>query len=135
MLRITATQLVIFALLSLPFSHTRFAQSLVPIQEAKTETQPAGVPDLKSIIARNEQTYRERSATVDVKAMEKIARQTPKGNGLTGKQKAYIVLGVVGLAALVFVLVKYGKNCKTYSPAGCSSLDDNCTCTDYHQNL
>ena len=140
MLKITATLLVIFALFSFPFSHPVFAQTQVPAQE-EVKVDAGGASgsaiDFKKVLAENDRQYRERVEKGDVKAMEKLGRQTPKGNGLTGRQKTYIFLGIIGFAALVFVLVKYGKDCAVYEPAGCtpSSDDNNCTCKQYKQNL
>ena len=139
MLKRSMTLWVIFALLTVPFSHPVFAQAQVPAQdEVKVETGGSIEPtvDFRKVVAENDRQYRERMEKGDVKAMEKISRQTTK-KGLTSRQKTYIALGIVGLAALIFVLVKYGKDCKVYEPAGCtpSGDDNNCTCKEYAQNL
>lgn len=140
MFRFTATLLVILAILSLPLSQPTFAQSQVPVRDIGVVEQLPDVIvlDMKKAIAENNKKYAELSGKTDAKTMEKLDRQRAqvKGNGLTGKQKFYIVLGIAAVAALVFVLVKYGKDCKTSEPAGCTpGVDEFCTCTEYEQNL
>ncbi|MFT3743795.1 MAG: hypothetical protein QM785_05815 [Pyrinomonadaceae bacterium] len=140
MFRTTATLLVIFAILSLPLAQPTFAQSQVPAREiGVTEKLPEViVPDMKRVIAEHNKKYAELSGKTDAKTMEKLDRQRAQtqGNGLTGKQKLAIVLGVVAIAAIVFFVVKYGKNCLRSEPAGCTpTVDEPCTCLEYEQNL
>lgn len=137
MLKSATTQFVIFAVLCLSLSQPVLTQTSEPAASEKPAARSTSKkPDLKKVVAQNERQYRERSESVDVKALEKIERQQPKGHGLTGRQKAYIALAIIGVAALVFVLVKYGKECLKTDPAGCDPYSDTgCTCTQYKQNL
>lgn len=140
MFRTAATLLVILAILSLPLSQPTFAQSKVPVKEVgMAEKLPdVIVPDMKRVIAEHNKKYAELSGKTDAKTMEKLDRQRAqtKGNGLTGKQKLAIFLGIVAVAAIIFVVVKYGKECLRSEPAGCTpTVDDPCVCTEYEQNL
>lgn len=140
MFRNAATLFVILAILSLSLSQPVSAQSQIPAREigVTEKLSEPGLPDMKRVIAEHNKKYAELSGKTDAKTMEKLDRQRAqtKGNGLTGKQKFYIFLGVAAVAAFVFVLVKYGKDCKTSEPAGCTpGVDEFCTCTEYEQNL
>ena len=137
MLKIGTTLLVLIALLSISFSQPVMGQSVVASREPDvvSDQNAPSRPDLRKAIALNEQKYRDMRAS-DVKALEKISRQTPTKTGWSRRKKTYAALIVFGVAAIVFVAIKYGKTCKRSSPAGCTTgSDENCTCEEYEQNL
>ena len=138
MFKSAVTCLVIYSLFAISFATPSGAQNQVPVRNAKItgSDKTNERPDLKKAIAENEQRYNARSNSVDVKALEKIDRQQPQKKGWTGKQKLILVAVIVGIAAIVFVAVKYGKDCIRSEPAGCNPVtDDNCRCLEYGQNL
>ena len=136
MLKAALAQVVIFSLMTLTFSQPHVAQSKAPVQEAKTAVPlPANTAiNIKKVVAENERRYKDRTASVDVKELEKIERKAPKGPGMSKKDKTFLAVFIVGLAVLVVLLVKYGKNCEVSDPPGCNPVtDENCTCTQYEQ--
>ena len=135
MLRTTLTLVVIFALITLPFSQPQLAQPKAPAEDTKPVPLPANAAaDLKKLVAENERRYKDRAASVDVKELEKIQRQQAKPTGMSKKDKTMLAVFIVGIAVLVVLLVKYGKNCKVSDPPGCNPVtDENCTCREYEQ--
>ncbi|HEV7700450.1 MAG TPA: hypothetical protein VGO43_09505 [Pyrinomonadaceae bacterium] len=133
MSRILPILLIVYSLLTATLTPP------VMTQQVKVENAPAdGVValDLKKSIVENNNAFLERSSKVDVKALDKIDRQTPKKKGWISRHKLAFVAIVVGFAALIFVAVKYGKDCIKSEPEGCTpNVDENCTCTQYAQNL
>lgn len=115
------------------------AQTQVPVQNinaAESDKTDERRLYLKKILADNQRRYNESSANIDVKALEKIDRQQRQKKGWSGKQKLALVAIIVGIAAIVFVVAKYGKDCIRSEPAGCNpTTDDNCRCLEYGQNL
>ena len=108
------------------------AQTNAPSSVQRTAGSDSG---LKASIADAQRLADQRSASVDVKALDKLDRQTPKKHGLTTKQKTWIVIGAIAFAALIFVVIKYGKDCIKSDPAGCTpGVDEPCTCLEYAKN-
>jgi len=134
----SVTCLAIFLLFLTSFSTPASAQVQHPAQNANASNANTTKvrPNLKSLIAENERRYNANSGNVTVKELEKIDReQQQQKKGWTGKQKLALVAVIVGIAALVFVLVKYGKDCIRSEPSGCNPVtDDNCRCLEYEQN-
>ncbi|CAN5326444.1 hypothetical protein BH10ACI2_BH10ACI2_24610 [soil metagenome] len=135
MLKFTTTLLVTIAILSFPLSQPLFSQAKAEDNvKIEASQSPEPKPDLKKVISENEESYRQRTASVDVKELEKLNRQTPKAGGWTTKEKVWLALGIVGVAALVFVLIKYYKKCLRSDPPNCTvGVDEICTCLEYEQ--
>jgi len=87
--------------------------------------------DLKQVFSRETEKLKKDSTVIDAKIMDKTRRQVPK-QGWTKTEKTVMVLFVVGLAALLFVAIKYGKNCIRYEN-NCSPSDEGCLCEEYEQ--
>lgn len=85
--------------------------------------------DLKQVFSKETEKLKNESTVVDAKMMDKTRRQVPK-QGWTKTEKTIMVVFVVGLAALLFVVIKYGKNCIRYEN-NCSPADEGCYCAEY----
>lgn len=133
MFRRMASLLVIYSILTISFSQPVLAQVQVPVNGTGPTTgrSPDSAPDFRNIIGQNERAYRNGTPVLDAKTLGKM-NQTPPKPGLTKKEKTWIVLGIIGLAALLFVAIKYAKNCLKTDPANCVlGGEDPCTCTEY----
>jgi len=108
--------------------------SIVPLHAQRLtdlpKTQISAQPDLKKVFSKETQKLKSQSATIDKKQMEKFGRQTTKSNW-TKNQTLFLVLFAVGVAALVFLVVKYGKDCLRYRNDCSPSFDENCYCEEY----
>lgn len=135
MYRSIVSLLLIGSLLILPASRSVLAQaSMTPEEVGVTGNQSPPAVDMRKAIAENDLKHRERAGKTDAKTMERLDRQQAQRQGLTGKQKFFIVLGVAAFAALIVLLIKYGKDCKTSDPPNCTvGVDEFCTCTEYEQ--
>ncbi|HEY8559162.1 MAG TPA: hypothetical protein VIL74_02080 [Pyrinomonadaceae bacterium] len=102
------------------------AQSLPDVPRPR-----AAQTDLRNVVSRETQKIRSESLAVDAKKMEKLRRQVPRGNW-TKAEKTLVILTIVGIAALVFLLIKYGKDCVRYEN-DCSPADENCYCAEYER--
>ncbi len=128
----TLTYLLIYSIVFVTLTATVTAQ--VAVQSPPTPAKTAqGRPDLKTAIALDTKRHDDRSAEPDVRSIERDATKLPnKPTFWTKKNTALVVLAAVGLAALVFVLIKYGKDCLKTDPANCAlGTDEICTCTEY----
>ena len=135
MFKFTTTFFVIYSILSLSLSTPVQAQSLLPVAGTARVTNTGDPkPDLWKAVVENERQYNARAAVPNIRELERLNRQFPKKKGLTGKQKTWIVFGAIGFAALIFVLIKYGKDCIRSEPAGCTpTVDEPCTCLEYEK--
>lgn len=97
-------------------------------QQAKPET-------LKETLAKEtRKTGSDTSSFDPAKAdaiYQKQAQQQPKKWSKT--KKVLVISAIaVGVAALLFVLIKYGKDCARTEPANCDWVNDEfCTCVEY----
>lgn len=103
------------------------AQSLPDLPKA----QIAAKTDLKKVFSKETDKLKSQSASIDKKQMEKLLRQQPAKKGLTKNQTIFLVLFAVGVAALIFLVVKYGKDCLRYENDCSPSFDENCYCEEY----
>lgn len=132
MLRKFTAEFTIFSLLFViilsPVSAQTRSQELTPPSEAKT-TAPQPDSDLKKIVSKDS------SPSFDpVKAdaiYQKQAQQQPKKWSKT-KKVLVITAIAVGVAALLFVAIKYAKECARTEPANCDYINDEfCRCVEY----
>jgi hypothetical protein len=83
------------------------------------------VPDLRKLVAQTDTA----ATKLDAKAIEKTARQQPRKEGMTAAQKWALALGIIGTAALVFVLVKNADSaCIVTGGTACVGVNERCTC-------
>jgi len=137
MLRSFTTILIISALLAISVSTPAVGQigSSVTAETHRLRRQTADKPDLKQVIAREEAKLKAESSRFDPVKAEKESRKQATRSNLTKKEKTFLVLFAVGIAAIVFFVIKYGKDCIRSSPPGCTpGVDDGCVCEEYSQN-
>lgn len=153
MLKIATTALVIFALLTVTTHGPALAQSQpktgdetvsstvkkekpgLPFNVAETPKEKKR-PDFKKIFDEETKQFKKKSAEFDpVKLdLERTRQQAPK-HGLTGKEKTFLIVFIVGIAVLVVLLAKYGKNCIETTPKNCNiGTDENCYCERYEED-
>jgi hypothetical protein len=108
---------------------TMQAQTVSDLPKAKENR-----TDLRQVISKETQKLKNQSSSIDNKEMEKIARQQSSRSNWTKKQTAFLVIFAVAVAALVVLLVKYGKDCLRYENNCDPAFDENCYCEEYEQN-
>ncbi len=92
-------------------------------------------PDLKKAFEEETKKFKAKSAEFDpVKLELEKSRQQAK-KGWSKRDTAFMVVFAVGIAVLVVLLVKYGKNCIETTPPNCNiGTDDNCYCERYEED-
>jgi hypothetical protein len=88
--------------------------------------------DLKQLFKKETENIKKQGSAIDPKKMEKAARQSMK-NGLTSKEKTFLILFIAGMAVLVFLVIKYYKKCIRYENDCDPAFNDNCYCEEYEQ--
>jgi Flp pilus assembly protein TadB len=127
MIRFTTTLLVIAAVLTLGVGRPVFAQQVA-------QTERSGSPDLKKAIAEETKKIEAEEGRFDPAKIDKAERNAQAKKGMSSKEKTALVLFAVGVAVLVVLLVKYGKDCIRSSPPGCTpGVDEFCTCEEYER--
>lgn len=122
--------------ISLFASHYSLAQSAA--KQAKelavsTDGQANGQnSDLKKTFEEKTQEYNARSGEFDLAKAEKQSRKQVKKNW-SKKDTAILVGVIVGIAAIVFFVVKYGKKCLRYQNNCDPSFEENCYCEEYEE--
>ena len=117
----------VFLIITVFITGTLYGQTLATVPKSE-ENQS----DLDQVIARENEKILKEASFLDSKKLEKSQRQVPKQNW-TAKEKTFLILGIIGTAALVFLLIKYGKECARYEN-NCSPSEDGCYCAEYKQN-
>jgi hypothetical protein len=114
-----------------------YAQSIpdVPaVKETRTATRAASQADLRQVFSKETQKLKSDSLSVDAKKMERLRLKQATRSGWTRKQTIAVVLFAVAVAAIVFFVIKYGKNCLRYENNCDPAFDENCYCEEYEQN-
>jgi hypothetical protein len=107
---------------------------LTPTLTGQTLSQPSEKPDIKAVLANEAQAYNAKAAEFDPAKADAIYNRQQSKKGWSTKDKVILAAAIVGIAALVYVLVKYGKDCLRSSPAGCTpGVDEFCTCEEYER--
>lgn len=101
---------------------------------ASSTTAESKMPDYRQIFAEETKKFNTKSAEFDPMKIEKEQMRQQKTKKWDKKQTALVVAVAVGIAALVFLVVKYGKNCIRTTPENCSlATDENCYCEEYER--
>ncbi len=135
MIRSSTIVIVIFALFIVtvnPAPVLAQARLVDPPKAVASQSSKAKQPDYKEVLARANEKYKTESVEFDpVKIEREKSRQAAK-KGMSTKEKTLWTVFAVGIAVLVVLLIKYGRDCKTSEPAGCTpGVDEFCTCTEY----
>lgn len=125
MLKLTSAFLFVVMIALVPL-YAQSAPDLPAIRAART--------DLRQAISKETQKIKSESLALDAKKMEKLGRQVPKKSSWSKKDTAFLILFAIGVAALVFLVVKYGKDCLRYENDCNPSFDENCYCEEYEQD-
>lgn len=94
--------------------------------------------DLKDVFAKQTDIIKTNEAIFDpVKTERERGNQQAQQKGWSKTKKVLVISAIaVGVAALLFVLIKYGKDCIRSEPAGCTpGVDENCTCLEYERRV
>ena len=95
-------------------------------------------PDLKLAVENKTKEFKAESATFDpVKTERENAQQQAQKKGMSKTTKTLLWTAVaVGAAALLFIVIKYGKDCLRTSPENCDLVNDEyCTCAEYERRI
>ncbi len=135
MLKVAATLFTIFCLLTATLHHPVFAQSRSPLKPDDSKTADAKKrPDFKRIFDEETKKYESGSAEFDPLKYDNVIRKRQAKKGLSTKDKVGLALFIAGMAVLVILLIKYGKDCIRSSPPNCTpGVDEFCTCEEYEQ--
>jgi hypothetical protein len=139
MLKTATTFLVVLSILLLSTPHTVLPQSTaVPENElaAKREAN-TNTADLKQVFSNETERLKAGSTFDPVKAdRDRAKQQTGKKGWSTTKKTLVIAAIAVGIAAILFIGIKYGKDCLRSSPPNCTpGVDENCVCEEYERRI
>ncbi len=135
--KFTLTLFVVFALLIVTIVTPVSAQPAAksgPDESVAQTSNANSQTDLKQVFDEETKKFNADSARFDPHKLEMEKNRRQAKRKWTGKDTALVVAIAVGVAALVFLLVKYGKECIRTSPDGCALYtDEYCTCAEYKQ--
>jgi hypothetical protein len=117
----------VFLIVTVFVTGTLYGQTLTTVP--KTQENHS---NLNLVIAGENERIIKESSILDLKKLEKSQRKVPKYNW-TKKEKTFLILGIIGTAVLVFLVIKYGKECVRYEN-NCNPSEDGCYCAEYKQN-
>ncbi len=92
--------------------------------------------ELKKVFEKETVKFKADSAEFDpVKADRENAQQQAQKKGWSNTKKTLVIAAVaVGVAGLLFLLIKYGKECLRTDPANCRlGVDEICVCLEYER--
>lgn len=91
-------------------------------------------PDLKKVFDEETKKFKAESAEFDPVKLEIEKGKQQSKRGWTKSDVALITVFAVGIAVLVYLVVKYGKNCIETNRPNCNiSTDENCYCERYEE--
>lgn len=138
MLKISTTLFTVYALL-MAFTAVPALAQTAPVETQATPapaaTEPATAdkkPDLKKLITDGNTA----PAAFDPQKADAIYDKQQAKKGWSTQKKVLVVAAIVGFAALLFVVIKYGKECARSNPVGCTpGVDEFCTCEEYERRI
>jgi hypothetical protein len=108
-------------------------------QPAATQnTNMASKPDLQQVFAKETEKLKAENSTFDpVKADIESSKQQAQKKGWSTTKKTLVITAIaVGLAAILFIAIKYHKDCLRSDPENCSpGIDENCVCLEYERRI
>lgn len=91
-------------------------------------------PDMNSAIAEANTKIAKDAAAFDPVKLERANSKQQQKNNWTRNEKIVLAAVIVGIAAIVVLVVKYGKDCVRSRPAGCNPVtEEGCVCEEYEQ--
>lgn len=136
MLKSATASLLVFAILTVSLALPVTAQQQVPAKEISAANLKGSAPDLNEVFAKETARIKADSAVFDpVKTDRENANQQAQNKGWSTTKKVLVISAIaVGVAALVFLIAKYGKDCIRSEPANCTpSVDEPCVCLEYER--
>lgn len=93
--------------------------------------------DLKKVFEKVNEQFKSESAQFDpVKTDRENAQQQATKKGWSKTKKALVITAVVvGIAALLFVAIKYAKKCLRYEDDCDPFYDEFCQCAEYERRI
>ena len=114
--------------------HAQSVPDVPAVKETRTETRTVTQSDLRQVFSNETQKIKGDSTSVDSKNMERLQLKQAKRGGWNKKTTIAIVLFAVAIAAIVFLVIKYGKDCLRYENDCDPTFDEACYCEEYAQN-
>ena len=139
MLKFATASLLVFAIITVSLTLPISAQQQVPAKESESTnaSQPAQ-PDLNEVFAKETARIKADAAVFDpIKTDRENANQQAQKKGWSTTKKVVVISAIaVGFAALLFLVIKYGKECIRSTPENCNPVvDDNCVCHEYERRV
>ncbi len=101
----------------------------------KPPTKKAEKPDLKKVFDDETKRFSKRSAEFDPVKLELEKNRQQAKKGWSKQDVTFMVVFAAGIAVLVWLLVKYGKNCiETNYPNCTPAVDEGCYCERYEED-
>ena len=138
MLKSATAYLLAFAILTVSLSLPATAQQQVPAKEMAVSASGQPPPDLTQVFAKETARIKADEAVFDpIKTDRENADQQAQKKGWSTTKKVLVISAiVVGIAAIVFIVAKYGKDCIRSEPANCTpSVDEPCVCLEYERRV
>ena len=132
MQKITAVILFVVMCSIVPL-HAQSVPDVPRVVEKRTETRVATQSDLRQVFSKETQKLKSDSTSIDSKSMERIRLKQTKSGGWGKKETAFMIVFAVAVAVLVFLVIKYGKDCLRYEDDCDPAFDENCYCEEYAQ--
>ena len=137
MLKSAITLALVYAL-----SMVFLATPIIAQSQTQLNDRPATVkktPDLKKAFHEETLRYNAAASVVSSSKMnsELLRQQQAPKKGWSKTQKTLLIIAIaVGVAGLLFVAIKYGKECLRTDPENCTlGTDEQCTCVEYKRRI
>ena len=139
MLKISTTLFIVYAVLMAFMAVPALAQT-APAAETQATPTPATAdpvnadkkPDLKKLITDSNTE----PAAFDPQEADAIHDKQQAKKGWSTQKKLWVTAAIIGAVGLLFVLIKYGKECARSNPVGCTpGVDEFCTCEEYERRI
>jgi len=104
---------------------------------AAQNTKTANKPDLQKLFARETEKLKAENAVFDpVKADLAASRQQQAPKKWSTTKKTLVITAIaVGVAALLYVAIKYSKKCLRYEDDCDPFYDEYCQCAEYERRI
>ena len=117
-------------------SDNTFAEASEKNANTRDEPKPARKKaDLKKVIDDETKRFNADNSRFDPVKLELEKAKQARKSGWSKQDTAIMVVFAVGIAVLVWFVIKYGKECIETTPRGCSlTSDENCYCERYAED-
>ena len=129
MLKLTSVILFVVMCTIVPL-HAQSVPDVPVVKEKRTETRAVTQNDLRQVFSSETQKIKSDSMSVNSKNMERLRLKQAKRSNWNNKTTVFLVVFAVAVAAIVFLVIKYGKDCLRYYN-DCSPSEDGCYCEEY----